>query len=184
MTSSKTPPRVRYNALAVKYKLPYVLASWLCMYQHRGRFPGRPSYRLPARNLRPSHLSRSPRSPSEFGILLLFRRDAHRVSLDFDVAILQLGPQPACHLTQLLNLRSEFFRADRLLSVSGTEVSSKDRGLIFKRHGVRKEKFSDLSRVPTGERENPTTMQSTCSAIDHPRGSVDSVCRVSQMHRQ
>src|SRR5208283_58215 len=138
---------------------------------------------LPARHLCTSHLSRPPGSLSEFGILLLFRRDAHRVSLDFDVAVFQLGPQAACHFTQFLNLRSKSFRADRLLSVSGTKVSSKDRGLIFKRHGVQKEKLSDLSRVPTGERENPSTMQGTCSAIDHPSGSVDSVCCMSQMHR-
>ena len=146
--------------------------------------PRKDELRLPARNLCPSHFSRPPGSLSEFGILLLFRRDAHRVSLDFDVAVFQLGPQPACHLTQFLNLRPESFGADRLLSVSGTEVSSKDRGLIFKRHGVRKEKFSDLSRVPTGERENPTTMRGSGSAIDHPRGSVDSACCMSQMHRR
>src|SRR6185437_10067907 len=38
------------------------------------------------------------------GILLLFRCDGHRVLPDFDVAIFQLSPQPACHLTQFLNL--------------------------------------------------------------------------------
>jgi hypothetical protein len=36
--------------------------------------------RSPACNHRPSHLSRLPGSLSEFGILLLFRRDVHRVS--------------------------------------------------------------------------------------------------------
>src|SRR5882762_3751374 len=51
---------------------------------------------------------------------VLFRDSSsrlHRVPLDFDVAVFQLGPQPACHLAQFLNLRSESFRADRLLSV-------------------------------------------------------------------